>query len=351
MAGYMKSKDISEVDVIYEEYAKRATEKAQRKLDRLKERAKQYKSMDVADLKEFVNKEFDEMSDEEYMDATVDEYVDHRHNYYYKSDYQYEVARKKNPEELKERYYNIIERWKDDTKRCNLDVAREQYFLFNNMTKEQEEEYYKYYYACMLDYYLEQARRDAIYKVTRDNKKKTHIMDYEELNEKTHEAVDNDITEIEKIATVGIIERVKIIDERQERRKKQIKDSMKELRSDFDQFLLIGGGGLCGAISLCIESIVPSGPLDNPLNKVYGFFRIYARLGVLLAALDVLLFKRGKNRTEPMLIEEAKKLGVYDAYLKSKESFREFSEYCEKLLEEYNIESDVSRNRRVHNGF
>ena len=348
MAGYINAKNMNDVDVaFYYESEKRAIEKAQKKLERLKERAKRYKGMDIANLEEDVNKEVDALPDEVIMGYSVDEYIERRHHFSWLSDYWYDVTRKKNPEELEEAYYKEIKSYRDDCKRCNLAVAREQYFLFNKMTPEQEEEYYKYYYECALRNELEEARRYAIYRVMREKKKKTHIMDYERLNDSAYSAIDKDIKEIENMATVGIIERVEMLDERQKRRKKQIKESI----NNNDDLLSLGGSGLCGLIALGMEALAPAATLDTAPGKVYVLIGILARYAVLQAALHVLLYKRGYNRSEPQLIEEAKTLGVYDAFLKSREAFREYSEYCEKLLEEYDINSDLSRDRRAYNGF
>ena len=351
MIRNLKDKDMVYVDAAFEEFSKRATEKAQKKLEWLKARAKRYKGMDIALLKEDVNKELDARQAEEVMGYTADEYIERRHEYWGMPDYDYNKAREKNPEELVKIYNNRIEEWREDIKRCNQDIAREQYFLFNNMTPEQEEEYYKYYYALALSRELDIARKNAIYKVTREKKKKTHIMDYERLSDRAYTAVDRDVREIQELATVGTIERVKLIDERQTRIKKQTKDSLNKIDSDFDALLWIGGTGLCGALSLGLEAIVNSGPINTPLEHAYWAINILSRFAISYAALLVFLFKKGYNRTEPGLVEEAKKLGVYDTFLKSREAFREYSEYCEKLLEEYNIDSDVSRERRAYNGF
>jgi len=330
----LRDKDIEEIDKIYEQYEKEARELLDKKLERLKERAERYRLGTFPEVTADARKEVNTMSPEELIGTSRENMLEN----YYSTDFRYvcsyDTFKRKKKDELDEMFQRMVDR----ERKLFVDNAPYEYVLFNSLNDGQLNEYCRLLYAYELSEALEEARKKAIFKIMEKNRKSSIVMDMEPdrregYNAETKRIIEEDIKEVEEMGTIGTIERTRLLDEREKRRKKAIKDSLLYSEMDPASFIfdtLALSGTLVGTLAL---NQIPA------INSINDFYKVV----FALAAAGVLVMKRGYNRSMPKRLEEAKKLGVYDAIMKAKEACDQFYKYKNEMENKHGIYEQLEK--------
>ena len=203
-----------------------------------------------------------------------------------------------------------------------LELARERYFIANHLSPSQIEEYIEYYREYLLESTLKNAREEIISKYLRYNRKESKVFDEYGIKDDARNIIFDDLDEIDIMPSLGKIERVKLLDERQNREKKEIIKAIEEIGNDIDEMVLFGVAPF--GIAYILHCLNPNSPFLFFGSGLFGYAAALAMLGV-----------RNFNKNSPtVVIEEAKKLGLYESLIKTEEKLNQYRKYVRSVYHE-----------------
>lgn len=216
--------------------------------------------------------------------------------------------------------------------------------LFDLLTEEQVEKYVSLTYAVWLKRYLIDAKTEAIKESKEDLDKNSFIYETKRAY-KGSTYTDSRLSEVYKdaISNVTEIQTVENMSEIQESKSQRIKDTLANALYGVPNVILAGaGGGIAHLVSSYLTHGNPS--IDTPVTITAVAFT----LAVTLAA-------SGANElreifTRPKVIEEAKKLGIYDMIIESEKSEKEQDKYIENLETIYGVDEKVDAIEKAKGG-
>ena len=295
-------------------------EKAQEKLNRMIARISKFKTSGYQEIEEVVREDINSLTPEELVHKSIEDYEGMK-AYEIKRDYA--ELEKNNPDQMESLYRRIVHDVKSTIFQKELEIAKEQYFLFNNMTEEQLGEFLTYYYNCELENALKNAREKLVVKTLDQRHKKSSVVDDKGLKQSALNTINKSIEEVESMGKIGTIERVALLNERQKTRKHDIVLSFLDAMSK-SVMLNIGIGSVGGALAKLLET------LGSPLSIGYT-----AGYWMTLAVAHTLMGIREFHKTDTYCIDEAKKLGIYDQMIKAEQAKTAYKAYVEKMKDEY----------------
>ncbi len=329
MGLFIGLKDKKEIDAAYFNLAKEIQEDVQREIDRLRKRFERFKEIEFDEIEDVIEEETKEMNATDFLGPMDIFYVGDYININDKR-MAYDKAKKTHYDEVVEKYNKRAEKEKYDYIYRNTHYrGPEQFFMAKKMTPEEIEEFLTLLYASKLEDRLSYARTVSAIQVTREKHKLSRNLGDQYLKDGL--LVRKDIEEVRKMGEIGTIERIQLLDERQKRKKEEIKYSIRKVNAP-DMAFGYAGGYIGVLISRLLNQF--TGAPDN-----FGYIGGYI---VGHAAGYALLHCIGKNfYTDVAKIQEAKDLGIYDAMVKAEEVEAKYNAYKRKMMEKYSIEEEA----------
>lgn len=295
------------------------TKKAQEKLNRMIARISKFKSVGYQEIEEVVREDIRALTPEELVHKSIEDYEGEK-AYEIKRDYA--ELEMNNPNQMESLYRRIVNDVKSTIFEKELAIAKEQYFLFNNMTDEQLAEFLTYYYNCELENALKNEREKLVVKTLAERHKKSSVVDEKGLKQSAYRTINKSIEEVKSMGKIGTIERVELLNANQKARKHEIITSFMDAATQ-SIMLNIGIGTIGGSLAKLIESV-------SFLN--IGFTAGY---WMALAIAHTLMGVRRFHKTDIYCVDEAKKLGIYEQMIKAEQAKEAYKAYVEKMKEEY----------------
>lgn len=330
MGLYIGINNLEDIDKVYDEFAEQVKADAKKDVERLKKRFDKFKEIEFDQIEDVIKEEAKGMTSTDLLGPM---------DLHFRNKYIDDVAfnRVTYDKAKKDHYDALVQNFDADAEeeremyifRNTKYSGPEQYFMANNMTKEQINEFFSLYYAKILEDRLSDARIYSAALVRRRKHKLSRNLDEKHIKDSL--LIYEDIDEIKKMGEIGTVERIEVMNERQKRKQEDIKRSINRIPLP-PTAAYIAGGYLGAYISSLLSKFTGN-------TEDFGFIGAYI-IGV--AAAHVLLKTFGeKYMSDEAKINEAKKLGIYDAIVRAKEARIAYNNYKKSIMEQYNIEEEV----------
>ena len=316
MGIFIGLKEKKDIDAAYFYLMQEVRTKALNESYRLRNRLERLKEIEYDQIEKIIETEVSIMDPEEIV-GTMDEYYADKYLEIDGYKVSYQKALKRDPEKVAKLFEKDLEIERKELIWKLTRQARDQYFLAKNLTDDQLEEYISLSYASDLENALIDARVKSAIKVKKEKHKLSRNLNSKKI--KRTDLIWEDIEEVKKIGKVGDIERVVMLDERQKRKR----DDLRQVHLPTLPFFFPGFTAIFGAY--VSELLTKSTGRTDAFGTIGGMIIGYAAGQAAISAVN-------RTFSDEAKIKEAKDLGIYEAMLRAEEACERYREYKKQVM-------------------